>query len=44
MSATVYLVGIGPGQAELITPEALAAISVCRLSSASRSASLSSRS
>ena len=26
MSATVYLVGIGPGQAELVTPEALAAI------------------
>lgn len=26
MSATVYLVGIGPGQAELVTPEALKAI------------------
>ncbi len=26
MSATVYLVGIGPGQAELVTPEALEAI------------------
>jgi precorrin-3B C17-methyltransferase len=26
MSATIYLVGIGPGQAELVTPEALTAI------------------